>query len=497
MKITKYLAILLMGGSMVSCGEDFLNDMDSSTVTPDQINDQANKDPDKVLLSQLKGCYTSWNIRTGISSNDINGQMSVGFGGIMTLSDVMSNDISLALGSGDPWYFDHVLDYNAEQYVRARWPWNFFYSLIKSANELIDVVDEDKANETIRHMLGQAYAFRGIGHAYLAQFYQKTYIDSKDLPCVPLRLSKKETSITGRASVEKVYEQIEADLLKAIDYLDGFRRTDKQSINKSVAQGLLSRVYLVMNRWADAAAMAHDARQDYFLNDLQEATEWNYQDVDNHEVMWGFIPTESTTLIFASWASWHSTDGPGYAGVGDGAFQLIDAALYNSIPHNDVRKQLFVAPGQTVPVGKNKIPEYANLKFPFVSQWLGQVVYMRASEMYLNEAEGLLMSGNAPGAADVMKEFMTNRVENWTAPAAWTQADIYNQRRIELWGEGFSYFDHCRLKQDMVRSYEGTNEPLSTQVNIPYSSYLWTYQIPLSEINDNPDINEEDQNPLQ
>ena len=49
----------------------------------------------------------------------------------------------------------------------------------------------------------------------------------------------------------------------------------------------------------------------------------------------------------------------------------------------------------------------------------------------------------------------------------------------------------------MVRSYEGTNEPLSTQVNIPYSSYLWTYQIPLPEINDNPDINEEDQNPLQ
>ena len=186
-----------------------------------------------------------------------------------------------------------------------------------------------------------------------------------------------------------------------------------------------------------------------------------------------------------------------YAGVGGGAFQLIDAALYNSIPHNDVRKQLFVAPGQTVPVGNNEIPEYANLKFPFVSQWLGQVVYMRASEMYLNEAEGLLMSGNAPGAADVMKEFMTNRVENWTAPAAWTQADIYNQRRIELWGEGFSYFDHCRLKQDMVRSYEGTNEPLSTQVNIPYSSYLWTYQIPLPEINDNPDINEEDQNPLQ
>ena len=45
MKITKYLAILLMGGSMVSCGEDFLNDMDSSTVTPDKTTDRPTRIP--------------------------------------------------------------------------------------------------------------------------------------------------------------------------------------------------------------------------------------------------------------------------------------------------------------------------------------------------------------------------------------------------------------------------------------------------------------------
>lgn len=497
MKTTKYLAILFAAGTLCSCGDDFLNELPSTTVTPDQVNDAAKEDADKVLSSQLKGCYTNWNTRAGISSNDINNHMSRGFGGIMMLSDVMSNDISLALGGGDPWHFDHVLDYNQEQYVRANWPWSYFYTVIKSANDLINVVNEDDANQAMLNIVGQAYAFRGISEAYLAQFYQKTYADSKEKPCVPLRLSDNETSIDGRATVEQVFEQAEKDLLKAIDYLDGYQRPDKQSIDKQVAQGLLSRVYLVMNRWEDAAKMAHDAREGYFLNDLQEAVDWNYQDLDNHEVMWGYAPTTTTTLMFASWASWHSVDGPGYGGAAVGAFQLIDAALYASMPEGDVRKQLFVAPGEVFQGAQGEVPGYGNLKFPFVSQWMGSVVYMRASEMYLNEAEALLMAGNPEGARAVMAEFMPNRVENWSAPSAYSQSAIYRQRRLELWGEGFSYFDHCRLRQDLDRTYQGTNEPSATQAKIPYTSYKWTFQIPKKEITDNDAIKPEDQNPAE
>lgn len=35
------------------------------------------------------------------------------------------------------------------------------------------------------------------------------------------------------------------------------------------------------------------------------------------------------------------------------------------------------------------------------------------------------------------------------------------------------------------------------QKNIPYNSYQWTYQLPLSEIRDNDAISPEDQNPLE
>lgn len=498
MKITHYFAALLLGLTVTSCGDDFFDDPDSSALTPEQIAKENEKDPDKVLAGKLKGCYSSMNTQLGMATSDINAHQSYGFGGIMSLADVMSNDISLKLGNGDPWHYDHELDYNGEQYIRPRWPWGVFYTIVKSANDLINVCDEDNATQSVKNSLGQAYAFRGMAHFYLAQFYQKTYIDSKDLPCVPILLSGKETSIKSRATVEQVYAQVEADLLKAIDYLDGFNRSDKQTIDKQVAEGLLARVYLVMNRWADAAAMAHAARQGYPLNDRTAAAEWNYQDLTNPEVMWGWIPTEDTKGYYASWGSWHSTDGPGYGGAQVGAFQLIDAALYNSLPEDDVRKQLFVAPGHKVTLaGGFEIPEYANLKFPFVANWLGNLVYMRASEMYLVEAEGLLMSGDAGGAANVMAEFMPNRVAGWAAPASYTQDDIYQQRRIELWGEGFAYYDCLRLHKDLVRTYPGTNEPLSSQANVPASSYQWIYQIPKTEINDNTEISEEDQNPLK
>lgn len=72
---------------------------------------------------------------------------------------------------------------------------------------------------------------------------------------------------------------------------------------------------------------------------------------------------------------------------------------------------------------------------------------------------------------------------------------IYKQRRIELYGEGFGYTDCLRLKQDLVRDYEGSNEAPALKKNIPHTSYKWIFQVPQNEIRDNDAISDADQNP--
>ena len=49
-------------------------------------------------------------------------------------------------------------------------------------------------------------------------------------------------------------------------------------------------------------------------------------------------------------------------------------------------------------------------------------------------------------AASVLKELMVNRDPSWNKTSV-TVDEVYTQRRLELWGEGFSFFDHLRLKK--------------------------------------------------
>jgi hypothetical protein len=259
-----------------------------------------------------------------------------------------------------------------------------------------------------------------------------------------------------------------------------------------------------MHKWTDAIDMAQAARTGYPLMNVDEAFNYNYQDVTNSEIMWGVDITTSTSMIYASFQSWMCAQYYGYGGQ-VGAFQLIDAKLYNSIPDNDVRKYLYVAPGETYPCESWNIPSYGNLKFKAdgAEDFLGDFIYMRSSEMYLTEAEALVRLGRADEAYTLLTEFMSNRLTEgeWEVKRA-TFEVVQNQRRVELWGEGFSYFDHRRWQMDMDRGYEGTNEPSTTwplhfeKGFVPWWHYSWRYQLPLREIQENEAISEDDQNPI-
>ncbi len=127
--------------------------------------------------------------------------------------------------------------------------WWVAYRIIYGANAVIESLTEGVSNE-FDHIIGENYFLRAICHLHLVNLYAKPYSHGVNNPGVVIRKST-DTSVTERATVGMVYEQIEADLKEAIRLMgksSAPRESSKAFASKAAAQGLLSRVYLYMGR---------------------------------------------------------------------------------------------------------------------------------------------------------------------------------------------------------------------------------------------------------
>ena len=118
---------------------------------------------------------------------------------------------------------------------------------------------------------------------------------------------------------------------------------------------------------------------------------------------------------------------------------------------------------------------------------------MRVEEMYLIKAEGEAM---ATGNTAALENFIrTYRDPEYKVPATDIQEEILRQRRIEFWGEGLIWFDFMRLNKGIDR--RGAGYPNETMIfNIPAGDNLLLWRIPEAEIQANPALDEDDNNPV-
>ena len=114
---------------------------------------------------------------------------------------------------------------------------------------------------------------------------------------------------------------------------------------------------------------------------------------------------------------------------------------------------------------------------------------MRNAEMYLIKAEAEVRSG---ATCTALPALMAKRDPSWNKTA--DLAEVLLQRRIELWGEGFEYFDLRRNALPAIRKYEGTNHATQGQYDFPAHAKSWNFQIPLRELQNNVYITEDEQN---
>ena len=505
MKLNKLVIIGLATISLVACKEDYLSVKGTDTLNSETYREMVKKNPD-LLGATLAGTY-SYMASSSPTSFERHDDFSLT--AILHACDMMTEDI---VQTKKHWFtYDYCLDFRLTNYARPYATWLTLYTVISQANGIISLIDipattADPASKS-RPYLGQAYALRAYSYMYLLQIFQNAFTGepdadgskiNRDLPGIPLKNTANEeggvTDNYSRRTVGAVLDEIERNLTLSVALLDGWNRGGKYMINKNVAQGLLARYYLMVGNWDKAATTAKEARAGFATigkNDLYKG----FMDITSSDWMWGFDHTPETETRYASFFSHLSNITPGYAGLGY-APRAIDVRLYDQIPAEDYRKKWFN--------GKDKNPNqaqkgaqepYANLKFGFDGSWTMDYMYMRSAEMILIEAEALARQSKFTEATTVMHELLDSRFDEWEPGTDVTIEDILLQRRIELWGEGFAYFDLKRLHRGIDRTYSGSNhrKPDGT-LKVDAGDVRWTYQIPLREIQENTEISEEDNN---
>jgi hypothetical protein len=485
---------LLLG---VSCSEDFFDVPATKNLTA-EASEKAAEDPSKVA-SFIDGAY---NTLVQYDLAESGGHDGFGYMAILHAADMMSGDIVMATMISRWFRDDYPLLSHESTYRRTSIIWTYFYTTIAAANNVLSITSADSDSKDILALRGQALALRAFSYFYLVQLYQHVYPvvnnEVDDLPGVPLYYAGNEgkKSITGRAGVKTILAQIEEDLTIAVDNLKGWSRSTKNQIDYNVANGLLARYYLLAQKWDKAIAAAQEARNGYSIMSATDIYD-GFLNINNAEWLWGFDITAETTTLYGSFFSHISNPTGGYAGLGY-LTRLVDANLYASIPATDARKKWFQdATGSIVVPHDNASTTWniplAPLKFGTDGAFTQDYLYMRASELVLIEAEALAHTSGTQAAALLKNELLSKRDPSWNQSSV-TVEEVWQQRRIELWGEGFATFDLKRLDKGTDRTYAGTNHYSTAQIKVAARDKRWIFQLPLSEILENPEIAETDNN---
>ena len=399
--------------------------------------------------------------------------------------------------------------------------WNTYYKTIAACNMVCASTDPETTNPDLMANLGQARAVRAYCYSILAQLYQFTYnAENASKPCVPIvheSLTAEQQAANPRASLQEVYDFIMADLNYAVAALDGWARADKAAADQAVAYGLRARVNMLLGNYADAAedakmAIQVSGAQPYTLADVSKPT---FCHAEHNSVIWANMIVESNDVVQTGIINWPSHMSSlykdGYTGVG--TYREISSDLYSKISPTDVRKGWWLNENLESPLldhpayagwKGNGVP-YANVKFGVPDDDMVNLVadadwtLMRYEEMLLIQAEGLARSNQEAAAKALLEGWVkANRDANYTCKAsdeAGLVEEIWMQRRIELWGEGFAWFDLNRLEKPIIRTTSSNwPEAWIVDVDAHHDCRIWT--LPDREIQNNDGIDESDNNPV-
>ena len=463
---------------------------------------------------------------------------SYGISAIMRIRDVMADDYVVVdhdYNQFSPWAATIFL---GPSYLLGQFVYSYYYNYVLASNLVIGAVNPDKATKEQLGNLGLGYAYRAANYLDMARMYEflPTDVDPactneqgynvKNLTCpiVTDTLGEKASRNNPRATHEEMFKFIESDLNNAEKYIVNLTSNRNNTLpDLAVVYGLKARLYMWNEDYAKAKEYARKAIDTYGGTPMSEddATDTKKGFNDITKWMWGAQYTKEDRAVkfgiinFTSFASNETVFG--YAGAGP--MNMIGKSFYDRISDTDWRKTMWKAPAGSPLEAKNKyvdskmemkngvmedvskfkkrIPTYGSLKFRpnqgnYAESSIGVVSaypLMRVEEMYFIEAEAA--ERLAPGTGiTLLENFMkTYRDPQYVYTGSNAIDEILFQKRIELWGEGLSFFDIKRANVSVTRGYAGTNFFEEWRFNTNGRPAWMNFCIVNLEENDNPAVN--------
>lgn len=495
-KIVFLLASILTGFTVSGCS-DFLSEYSQDMVIPKNISDL-----DEVLIGEAY-----------IKSSKIERGMSAGVCGFFNMldDDINTTGMEATGKTGDQdyvytlkstfgyyaWQQDVRKNYTASSSTDDNYTWDNLYRRINICNIILDEIEglpheTEQDQQDYLRVKGEAMFLRAQFYFILANLYGDAYAPSTcaDKLCVPLKLSaeveyeKEQDTQFERASVKTVYAQIVNDLIEAKKLLIESPQNEKRRLHRASSEAvglLLSRVYLYMQDWENAAQEAKTV-----------TGSWNFAlaPLSAFSPEEAFLTEENPEIIFSQGPNYVAPLREGwsvYAGPSD---YCVTRELYNLYAEEDVRKECFF----TVNSLTDSIALSRKYQRGLNLNHISDALSLRMSEAYLNYAEACAMQPGMESEANrALNDLRMQRIQDYVHQP-YTGEELVKQireeRRKELCFEGKRWFDLrryavCELypySRDILHVFHSYSDNLYYQGKqyylLPAGDPAYTFGIP-------------------
>lgn len=393
-----------------------------------------------------------------------------------------------------------------------------YYEVILGANAVIDYLSEVKdTEENINKVKAQAYALRGFYYFNLVNIFGMPYNYAPDSLGVPLKLHsaiEESADYLARKTVREVYAQILSDLHTAETTYEQMPINEQWSANYRTSlpmvQLMLSRTYLYMEDWENAAKYAHLVMQNnnFKLQDLNDVPMYtnssdgrsirsyiSYPSYKSSETIW---PYGNIADMF-EWTYDYITTTNATTGGRMYPYFMASEELINTFVDYDLRLNRYIVSSPKGSTGEIMYMAYGkvNIGNTTIKSNKTEIDYympksatgefgrsLRLSEAYLNYAEACAMIGDITNATSALNTLIEKRFdpEDFEPETFDSQEELIefvrDERRRELCFEGHRWFDLRRWGMPSITHTWNDSESSSSTYRLEECDPLYTVPIP-------------------